>query len=385
MTGMAAGFQGGEGSSKSYSEAKGEHEPQGLDWQELWTQDVRAHNPHLKVGNNLGQNGESTTFPKNQQQQENGNDDNLDSPLVSEDQHTGIILKLLLALSASPCLKLCGDPEETGDIRSPHLSKAEDAAVTHLDQTFALGVVLSLQDATLALKVLNVLPSPPPAVCSPSLSHSSSFLFSCPAKNVLEWLHVRKERCSIPLIIFMALRWTRSNSDWQVTVGPDEIPCKRPMLRKFVQSAPSVYSHALSTMIWGRSDGETLTVNKVADRVRQYEDSLSHPPIITATKELAEENDKIFDKLSRMDKRSHSAPEWTRVPASRRRRPPQERRNMPRSALWSALCEYGEDMREWEGQPTSVLQARVQELQDRISRSKSFSRRKVALVSSEWF
>lgn len=42
MLRMAAGLQGGEGGGKSYSEAKHEHTPQGLDWQEFWTQDVRS-------------------------------------------------------------------------------------------------------------------------------------------------------------------------------------------------------------------------------------------------------------------------------------------------------------------------------------------------------
>lgn len=39
---MAAGLQGGGGSGRSHSGAKREHAPQGLDWQELWTQDVRS-------------------------------------------------------------------------------------------------------------------------------------------------------------------------------------------------------------------------------------------------------------------------------------------------------------------------------------------------------
>lgn len=49
----------------------------------------------------------------------------LSTPLSpKEDQYTDIIFKLHLVLSASPCLKLCGDPEVTGDVRSPYLSKA---------------------------------------------------------------------------------------------------------------------------------------------------------------------------------------------------------------------------------------------------------------------
>ena len=47
MLRMAAGLQGGEGGSKSYSETKREHTLQGLDWQELWTQDVKSGEDRL--------------------------------------------------------------------------------------------------------------------------------------------------------------------------------------------------------------------------------------------------------------------------------------------------------------------------------------------------
>ena len=49
----------------------------------------------------------------------------LSAPLFpKEDQYTDIIFKLHLVLSASPCLKHCGDPEVTGDVCSPYPSKA---------------------------------------------------------------------------------------------------------------------------------------------------------------------------------------------------------------------------------------------------------------------
>lgn len=70
--------------------------------------------------------------------------------------------------------------------------------VTHLDQTFALGEVkLSMQRATFAPKVPNVLPSPPPVVAI-HLSHSPPALGGSPAgheslgavKNNLKWLRM---------------------------------------------------------------------------------------------------------------------------------------------------------------------------------------------------
>ncbi|KAM6366001.1 uncharacterized protein FN964_002408 [Alca torda] len=60
--------------------------------------------------------------------------------------------------------------------------------------------------------------------------------------------------------------------DWEVNVDPDEMPCRKPMLRKFVQSAPPMYSHTLSVLIWGGDDDDSLTVNEVASRMRHQEE-----------------------------------------------------------------------------------------------------------------
>ncbi|PKU33533.1 hypothetical protein llap_16165 [Limosa lapponica baueri] len=76
------------------------------------------------------------------------------------------------------------------------------------------------------------------------------------------------------------------------------MPCKGSLLRKFVQSAPSVYSHALSTMVWGGSDADAPAVNEVANQVRQYEDSLSHPLTVTAVEKLAEKLEEIAKTIA---------------------------------------------------------------------------------------
>ncbi|KAM6336580.1 uncharacterized protein FN964_013104 isoform 1-T1 [Alca torda] len=140
--------------------------------------------------------------------------------------------------------------------------------------------------------------------------------------------------------------------DWEVNVDPDEMPCRKPMLRKFVQSAPPMYSHTLSVLIWGGDDDDSLTVNEVASRMRQYEDSLSRPLTVAAVEKLTEKTeklfDKLFDKLSRMEERSYSSPARTCVAAIRRRphppRPTQRKQNTLRNILWFCLCDYGEDM-----------------------------------------
>ncbi|RMC20137.1 hypothetical protein DUI87_00983 [Hirundo rustica rustica] len=49
--------------------------------------------------------------------------------------------------------------------------------------------------------------------------------------------------------------------------------------------------------------------------------------------------------------------------------------------LWSFLREHGEDMRKWDGKPTSSLAARVRELKRETSTTKSSSRANTAPVS----
>ncbi|PKU34573.1 hypothetical protein llap_15129 [Limosa lapponica baueri] len=97
-----------------------------------------------------------------------------------------------------------------------------------------------------------------------------------------------------------------------------------------------------------RSNADAPTVNEVANRIRQYEDSLSCPLTVAAVENMTnkmekmaaqtqkmiektdEKNekllekvlDKLFDKLSRMEERFHSSPAWTHVTAIRRRRCP---------------------------------------------------------------
>ena len=59
----------------------------------------------------------------------------------------------------------------------------------------------------------------------------------------------------------------------QVPTDPDELQCTASMWRKFVRSAPSSYANSLAVVNW--KGKEAPTVDEVAVRLRQYEESLS--------------------------------------------------------------------------------------------------------------
>ncbi|GAB0203419.1 hypothetical protein GRJ2_002807500 [Grus japonensis] len=64
----------------------------------------------------------------------------------------------------------------------------------------------------------------------------------------------------------------------QLPTDPDEVQCTQPMWWKFVQSAPSLYTNSLAVMDW--KSEEAPTVDEVAGRLRQYEESLSSSLIL---------------------------------------------------------------------------------------------------------
>jgi len=61
--------------------------------------------------------------------------------------------------------------------------------------------------------------------------------------------------------------------DEQVPTDPDELQCSQSMWRKFVWSAPSSHANSLAIIDW--KGKEAPTVDEVAVRLRQYEESLS--------------------------------------------------------------------------------------------------------------
>ncbi|PKU27239.1 hypothetical protein llap_22457 [Limosa lapponica baueri] len=121
---------------------------------------------------------------------------------------------------------------------------------------------------------------------------------------------VMVESFSMKALRNMRKDFSHHEGDWRVNVDLDGMPCKRPVLPKFVQSAPSVYSHTVSAMVWGGSDADASTVNEVANRVQQYEDSLSCPLTVAAvekvaekTEKMAEENEKMTEKMAKKNEK----------------------------------------------------------------------------------
>ncbi|KAK4830508.1 hypothetical protein QYF61_011421, partial [Mycteria americana] len=67
----------------------------------------------------------------------------------------------------------------------------------------------------------------------------------------------------------------------QLSKGPDEVKCTRPMWRKFVRSAPSSYTNSLAILTW--KDREEPTVDELSQKVQQLEEDMSYsPPIQTS-------------------------------------------------------------------------------------------------------
>ncbi|GAB0208487.1 hypothetical protein GRJ2_003314400 [Grus japonensis] len=166
----------------------------------------------------------------------------------------------------------------------------------------------------------------------------------------------------------------------QLPTDPDEVRCTRPMWRKFVRSAPSSYANSLAVMDWKTE--EAPTVDEVAGRLRQYEESLSSS-LVSAVEKLSREVQQLREDMS------YSPPVRTSVSAIQSKHfSPQERgygAYTPRGTLWFYLCDHGEDMRKWDGKPTSMLQARVHELQSKTATKGNSSRKNVAPVSSGQF
>ncbi|KAM6364484.1 uncharacterized protein J5M81_015745 [Pluvialis apricaria] len=163
----------------------------------------------------------------------------------------------------------------------------------------------------------------------------------------------------------------------QLPTDPDEVQCTRPIWRKFVRSAPSSYANSLEVMEWKGEEGPT--VDEVAGRLRQYEESLSSP-LVSAVEKLSQKVQQLEENMS------YSLSVQTSISAIRSKRfSTQEgeyRGYTPRGTLWFYLRDHGEDMRRWDGQPTSSLRARVCELQGRTITKGDPSRKSAAPVSS---
>ena len=96
--------------------------------------------------------------------------------------------------------------------------------------------------------------------------------------------------------------------DDQLPTDPDEIQCTASMWRKFVRSAPSSYANSLAVVNW--KGKEAPTVDEVAVRLQQYEESLSSS-LVSAVEKLAREVRQIKEN------RSYSPPVRASISATR--------------------------------------------------------------------
>ncbi|GAB0203616.1 hypothetical protein GRJ2_002827200 [Grus japonensis] len=94
----------------------------------------------------------------------------------------------------------------------------------------------------------------------------------------------------------------------QLPTDPDEVQCTRPMWRKFVRSAPSSYANSLAVIDW--KSEEAPTVDEVAGRLRQYEESLSSS-LVSAVEKLSQDVRQLKEDIS------YSPPVQTRIAAVR--------------------------------------------------------------------
>ncbi|GAB0205761.1 hypothetical protein GRJ2_003041700 [Grus japonensis] len=163
----------------------------------------------------------------------------------------------------------------------------------------------------------------------------------------------------------------------QLPADPDEVQCTRPMWRKFVRSAPSSYANSLAVIDW--KSEEAPTVDEVAGRLRQYEESLSSS-LVSAVEKLSQDVRQLKEDIS------YSPPVQTRIAAVGSKRFSALERGYgaytPRDILWFYLRDHGEDMRKWDGKPTSTLWARVHELQGKTTVQRDSSRKNAAPVST---
>ncbi|GAB0206956.1 hypothetical protein GRJ2_003161200 [Grus japonensis] len=133
------------------------------------------------------------------------------------------------------------------------------------------------------------------------------------------------------------------------------------MWRKSIQSAPSSYANSLAVMDW--KSEEASTVDDVAGRLWQYEESLSSS-LVLAMEKLSGEVWQLKEDMP------YSPPAQTSISAitSKHFSAPERgyRAYTPRGTLWFYLQDHREDMKKWDGKPTSTLRAQVEERDNRV-------------------
>ncbi|GAB0203321.1 hypothetical protein GRJ2_002797700 [Grus japonensis] len=126
----------------------------------------------------------------------------------------------------------------------------------------------------------------------------------------------------------------------QLPTDPDEVQCTRPMWWKFVRSAPSLYANSLAVIDW--KSEEAPTVDEVAGRLRQYEESLSSS-LVSAVEKLSQEVRQFQERMS------YSPPVRTSISAIRSKHSSAQERGYRgytrQGTLWFYLRDRGEDRR----------------------------------------
>ncbi|GAB0209668.1 ubiquitin carboxyl-terminal hydrolase 4 [Grus japonensis] len=139
--------------------------------------------------------------------------------------------------------------------------------------------------------------------------------------------------------------------------------------------APSSYTNSLAVIDW--KSEEAPTVDEVAGRLRQYEESLSSS-LVSAVEKLSQEVRQLKEDIS------YSPPAQTRISAVRSKHSSALERGYraytPQGILQFYLRNHGEDMRKWDGKPTSTLWARVRELQGKTVIKKDRVKGLIALM-----
>jgi len=115
-----------------------------------------------------------------------------------------------------------------------------------------------------------------------------------------------------------------------------------------VRSAPSSYANSLAIVDWKGKEAPTLDDGAV--RIQKYEESLSSSLVSTV--------EKLVQRLKK--NMSYSPPVRSSISAIRDRRFSAQEREYrgytPRGTLWFYLRDHREDMRKWDGKPTSTLE-----------------------------
>ncbi|GAB0205266.1 hypothetical protein GRJ2_002992200 [Grus japonensis] len=108
--------------------------------------------------------------------------------------------------------------------------------------------------------------------------------------------------------------------------------------------------------------------------------NMKRASLVSAVEKLSQDVRQLKEDIS------YSPPAQTRISAVRSKHSSALERGYgaytPRGSLWFYLRDHGEDMRKWDGKPTSTLRAHVHELQGKTVRKRDSSRKNAAPVST---